>query len=87
MRLAVDLLDGNFGEDQRHGLYALVAETLAAQALALAAYRGLQIREGEERRWIEAVAGYPGVTARQHPDIGQEAAQRLRDLINAQAPT
>ena len=65
----------------------ILANLLAAQALAAAAARGEMIRPEEVRNWIEAVAGYPGVTLEMMRDsggqitIGERAEQVARHLL------
>jgi hypothetical protein len=65
----------------------VLANLLAAQALAAAAARGEMIRPEEVRNWIEAVAGYPGVTLEMMRDqgrqitIGERAEQVARHLL------
>ena len=66
----------------------VLANLLAAQALAAAAARGERLRPEEVRNWIEAVAGYPGVTLETMRDpngtrmtIGERAEQVARHLL------
>jgi hypothetical protein len=66
----------------------ILANLLAAQALAAAAARGETLRPEDVRNWIEAVAGYPGVTLELIRDeggapitIGERAEKVARHLL------
>jgi hypothetical protein len=52
-------------EAQRMVLTDLLAHVLATQALAAAAARGEKVTPANVRNWIDAIAGYPGVTLEQ----------------------
>src|SRR4051812_41427109 len=83
--------DERGGFDARRALFQdVLANLLAAQALAAAAARQETIRPDEVNNWIEAVAGYPGVTLEtiRDPDggtttIGRRAEAVARHLLTA----
>ena len=62
MRLIQACIDSIKDHDTKVALRELFAATLAAQAVAAAASRGVAVNEQNIRSWIEAVADYPGIT-------------------------
>jgi hypothetical protein len=80
--------DGSSADARRLLAQDILANLLAAQALAAAAARGERLRPDEVRNWIEAVAGYPGVTLETMRDqngvqitIGERAERIARHLL------
>src|SRR5690242_13006824 len=77
-------------EVRRAVLHDMLANLLACQAIAAAAARNERVRPDEVRNWIEAIAGYPGVTLETIRDadggsttIGQRAERIARHLLTA----
>jgi hypothetical protein len=64
-RIYAATASGPEAEAQRMVLTDLLAHVLATQALAAAAARGERVTPANVRNWIDAIAGYPGVTLEQ----------------------
>jgi hypothetical protein len=81
--------DARGAPDAQRALFQdILANLLASHAVAAAGARHETIRPDEVRNWIEAVAGYPGVTLEmiRDPDgstttIGQRAETIARHLL------
>jgi hypothetical protein len=62
----------------------LLAHILAVHAVTAAASQGETIAPGEARRWIDAVAGYPGIlfeTLTSIDGVERTAGQRAEEVI------
>jgi hypothetical protein len=92
MRDTIDVIDTAAKTDeQREIAYALLAEHIAAQALALAAYEGQHIHPDYCHDWITRAAADPSVFERRASErsvpIGVRAMERLRVILASDLAT